>query len=143
MTQEDRTMLREVQKNAQMGRESIEMLANKVYDDSLAVDLSRQAYRYAQFQEKARARLEEAGQRSYRQPPMEKAMLWGGIQANTAFNTSTSHMAEMVIQGSNRGITQMCKAMNKSKDTGKFVMEMAKELMDFEEKNVERLKKYL
>lgn len=62
---------------------------------------------------------------------------------NTLFNTSTSHLAELMIQGSNRGITQMCKVLNHNPQAAAMSMELAKELMDFEEKNIHILKKYL
>ena len=62
---------------------------------------------------------------------------------NTLFNTSTSHLAELMIQGSSRGITQMCKVLNHNPQTQSMSVELAKELMDFEEKNINILKKYL
>ncbi|MDE7249458.1 MAG: hypothetical protein K2N82_06125, partial [Lachnospiraceae bacterium] len=58
-------------------------------------------------------------------------------------NTSTSHIAEMLIQGSNRGLTSMWKSVNHHEKAGDVSMEIANELMDFEEKNIERLKQYL
>ena len=48
-----------------------------------------------------------------------------------------------MIQGSNRGLTDMWKTINHHENAGSVSMEIAKELMDFEEKNIERLKKYL
>ena len=70
-------------------------------------------------------------------------MIKGGVHANTMLNTSTSHIAEVMIQGSNRGLTSMWKAINHHENAGNVSMEIAKELMDFEEKNIERLKQYL
>jgi ribosome-associated toxin RatA of RatAB toxin-antitoxin module len=70
-------------------------------------------------------------------------MLKGAIATNTAFNNSTGHIAEMMIQGSNRGLTDMWKIINHHENAGDVSMEVAKELMDFEERNIERLKKYL
>ena len=70
-------------------------------------------------------------------------MLKGGIHMNTLMNCSTSKIAELMIQGSNRGITSMWKSMNHHKDSTGESMEVARELMDFEEKCIERLKKYL
>ena len=70
-------------------------------------------------------------------------MLATGIHSNTMFNTSTSHIAEMVIQGSNRGLTDMWKSLNHNKQAAKQSVEFAKELMDFEEKNIGCLKSFL
>ena len=42
-----------------------------------------------------------------------------------------------MIQGNNRGILSMCKSMNHHDNAGNMAMEVAKELMDFEEKCIE------
>ena len=74
---------------------------------------------------------------------MQKAMLWGSIQANTMLNISTNHVADMVIQGNARGITDLMKAKHNNKNSGSMANELAEELMDFEEENIERLKRFL
>ena len=67
----------------------------------------------------------------------------GGVKMNTMLNTSTSHIAELLIRGSNRGITNIWRAMNLYPDSHNMTEELAKEFVDFEEKNIERLKKFL
>ena len=62
---------------------------------------------------------------------------------NTMLNDSTSHIAELMIKGNNRGLTDMWKIMNHHKNAGKESVEVAKELMDFEEKCIQSLKVYL
>ncbi len=70
-------------------------------------------------------------------------MLKGSIHANTALNVSREHLAEMMIQGSSRGITSMWKTMKHNRLATDEAVELAQELVDFEEKNIERLKEYL
>ncbi|MEG1292520.1 MAG: hypothetical protein RSD28_09520, partial [Lachnospiraceae bacterium] len=65
------------------------------------------------------------------------------IHGNTAFNISTPHVAEMVIQGNTRGIGELLKVRHNNKNAGSFANELAEELMDFEEINMERLKQFL
>lgn len=143
LTREDRNVLREVQKGAQMGLEAIQTIGGKVYDDRLLLDLNRQALKYTEYKNRARGMLQEAGEHPGQTSAVGTGMLKAGIHMNTALNTSTSHVAELVIQGSNRGITDMCKAINHNEAGGKYAVELAKELMDFEEKSIERLKQYL
>ncbi len=143
MKQADKKLLREVQRNAQMGIESIQTINNKLYDDSLALDLNKQALKYTEYRNRAEGMLREAKETPYHESVIDRGMLKAGIHMNTILNTSTGHMAELMIQGSNRGITDMCRAMNHNGDAGRYSMEIAKELMDFEEKNIERLKMYL
>ena len=70
-------------------------------------------------------------------------MLKGGNQMNTLANCSTSKIAELMIQGSSRGITSMWKSINHHQNSGNASMEVARELVDFEEKSIGRLKKFL
>ena len=70
-------------------------------------------------------------------------MLWGGIQMNTLLNASTSHLADMMIQGNTKGIVDLMKAVKSNQSVQKEYYEIAQELMDFEEKNIEKLKAYL
>ena len=58
-------------------------------------------------------------------------------------NSTTSHLAEMMIRGSNMGMTSLWKVMNHTPEAGEKTVSLAKELMDFEENNIKELKKYL
>lgn len=143
MKRDDAEILREVQKNTEMAMKAIDTISDKVYDDDLAVQLSKQALKYSEIHNKALDRILEGKAEPYRTNNVSQMMLVGGIHSNTLFNTSTSHIAELMIQGSNRGITDMCKSLNHHERADHISLEIAKELMDFEEKNIERLKKYL
>lgn len=143
MTKSEQTILRAIQKNVQMAMDAIQALENKVYDDALAVDLNKQAVKYTEIKNRVSERLRADKAEPYHERKAEKAMLWSAVQMNTMLNTSTSHIAELMIQGSNRGITQMCRTLNHNDMAGKFAVEAAKELMDFEEKNISRMKEYL
>lgn len=143
MKKADARVLREVQKNASMATKALDALAGKIYDDDFALMLSRQSLRYAEIGNRAADRLLSGRAETYQDNAIEDMLLIGGIHTNTLFDTSTSHIAEMAIQGSSRGITQLCRVLNAQENAGSFATEMAKELMDFEEKNIEQLKKYL
>lgn len=143
MKKEEINIYREVQKNAEMAIKAIDTIADKIYDDELALQVARQSIKYSDISNRAKDKLLQGKAEPYRGNPFSDMMLKGGITYNTMLNTSTSHIAEMIIQGSNRGITDMCKTLNRFPDTQGHSMEMARELMEFEEKNIERLKKYL
>ena len=61
----------------------------------------------------------------------------------TLLNTSTSHIAELLIKNSNQGIMDMNRILNRNEDAGEKPTMLAQQLISFEEKNVERLTKYL
>lgn len=143
MRSDDIRVLQGIQKNTEMAMKAIRTICNKVYDDDLAVQISRQGMKYGEIYNKATNKLLNGKASGYVGNGFQDMMLKSGIKTNTMFNTSTSHIAEMMIQGSNRGLTDMWKTINHHENAGKESMEIAKELMDFEEKNIEQLKKYL
>lgn len=143
MKRDDVKILQEVQKNAQMSMKTIQRISSKVYDDDLSMQMAREAIKYSEIYNKATERLVEGKAPVYRDNGFQDLMLKGSIQTNTLFDTSTGHLAEVMIQGVNKGLTGMWKAVNHHTNAGKETMEIAKELMDFEEKNIERLKLYL
>lgn len=140
---EEIEVLKEIQKNTEMAMKAIDTIAPKVYDDDLALQLSRQSLKYSAIHNEAVNKLLEEKAMPLPGNAIQEAMLVGGIHVNTILNTSTSHIAELMIQGSNRGLTNMWKSMNMHQDARGKSMEIANELMDFEEKNIEILKKYL
>lgn len=143
MRSDDIRVLQGVQRNADMAMKAIDAISSKVYDDELATQISRQGMKYSEIYNKATGKLIDGKAESYQSSGFQEIMLKGSIMGNTILNTSTGHIAEMMIQGSNRGLTDMWKTLNHYENAGNVSMEIAKELMDFEEKNIERLKKYL
>ncbi len=140
---EEIEVLKDIQKNTHMAMKAIDTIASKVYDDDLALQLSRQSLKYSAIHNEAVDRILEERAMPIHGNAIEEAMLVGGIHMNTILNTSSSHIAELMIQGSNRGLTNMWKTMNMHPEAKGKSMEIAKELMDFEEKSIEILKKYL
>lgn len=143
MQRQDLAVYRSVQKNAEMGMKAIDIISDKVHDAELSRQLARQSLKYSELRGRAMEKILSEKAEPYRGTYMQDMMLMTAIHSNTILNTSTSHIAEMVIQGSNRGITDMCKTLNHNRMAEKTTVELAKELMDFEEKSIERLKSYL
>ncbi len=140
---DDIGVLQEVQRNTGMAMKALDAISEKVFDDDLSMQVAKEAMKYSEIYHKATDKLLSGKAASYKSTGFQDVMLKGAVRANTMLNTSTSHIAELLIQGSNRGLTSMWKAINHHERAGEVSMEVAKELMDFEEKNIERLKQYL
>lgn len=139
----DKQLLEETYKNSKRGVESISTLLNKVYDTDLNYEMNNQLQKYREINSKASDMLIESGV-MLENKPIDKMKMWSAIQLNTIFNTSTEHIADMMIQGSAMGATNI---MTTLKDTGKNAAkescELANELLAFEEDNIYKLKSYL
>lgn len=140
---EEVSVLKESRRNTRMAIDAIDTVLNKVYDEDLAYDLNCQANKFRELDRKIQRTMRREGITPKEGSRVEKAMLWSSIQANTLLNTSTSHVADMMIQGNTRGITDLMKVTHNNKIAGSYANELANELMDFEEKNIQKLKSYL
>ncbi|MDE7323969.1 MAG: hypothetical protein K2N73_14890 [Lachnospiraceae bacterium] len=143
MKKDDQEILKEVQRNSSMAMNAIDTISEKVQNRELLHELSKERLLYSVIQNKATDRLQSERAEGYHASVMQDMMLKGGIQMNTLTNCSPSKIAELMIQGSNRGLTSMWKSINHHQNSGNTSMEVAKELMDFETKSIERLKKFL
>lgn len=143
MRKQEINIYREIQRNAEMAMKAIDTISDKVFDDGLSTQMAKQSLKYAEIRNQAYDKLLEAKVSPYRSSHMENLMLTGGIQMNTLLNTSTGHIAELMIKGSNMGVLEMNKVLNHNEDAGTDAIMMAEKLLDFEAKNIERLKKYL
>lgn len=143
ISNEEVSVLQESCRNTRMALEAIDTILNKVYDEELSYELNCQANKFRELERKIHRAMKREGVKPKEQSRLERAMRWSAIQANTLLNTSTGHVADMMIQGNTRGITDLMKVTHNNKAKGSYANELANELMDFEEKSIEKLKSYL
>ena len=143
MKSEDAKMFQEIQKNSSMALKAISTISEYVHDASLSRALYGQSRILENIRNRAVDKLLEGGEEVHQNSVVSEMMLNGGIHMNTLMDTSTSHIAEMVIKGNQKGITSMWKMMNHSAAAGKESVELAKELADFEVSCMEQMRGYL
>ncbi len=143
MKSQEVTVYREIQRNTEIAMKAMDTIADKVYDDQLAMQISRQSLQYSQLHNEAMKQLVSAKAEPFHANYISDMMLKTGIHYNTLLNTSTSHIAEMMIKGSSSGIIEMEKILNHNDNAGEKCVGLAKKLIHFEEKNIQMLKKYL
>lgn len=143
MRPDDIMILKEIQKNTRMAMTTIDALLDKISDDEFTIRLSRQSIGYARIHNDAVEQLLEGNSGTFRNNQITELMLRGSVHMGTILNTSTSHLAELMIQGSNRGLTSIYKAVKHNTLARERAVELAQELMDFEEKSIEQMKEYL
>lgn len=138
-------LLEDIYKNVKMGADSIINLMSRVKDEALRLEMTYELDRYESFARRASTLMAERGLRAKEENPITKVSAKIGMAMNTMADSTTPHLAEMLIQGSSMGITNMLKLINVSEDCGLQgeAMKLAREAVDFQENSVERLKKFL
>ena len=143
MTSHEAAVYREIQKSTDMAMKAIDTISDKVHDDALAMQISRQTLKYSELHNKATRQLLDARTQGYQSSALSDVLLRTGLHYNTILNTSTGHIAELMIKNSTNGILEMEKVLKHHSEAGSEPLALAKQLIEVEEKNVERLKQYL
>ena len=140
----DAEMLNFIYQNSQMGVETLNQLIPMIDNEAFKKRIEAQLKEYEQIHEEAKKLLNRHGYDEKGIGALEKIMAYLMIDMKTLMDKSSSHMAEMLIQGSNMGIIDAVKRINQyEKEAEKEVTALMKRLLKFEENNVERLKEAL
>lgn len=135
----------EIYKNAKMGADSIIHLLPHIKDDELRSAVTQQLDGYEKYAARAAEALAARGIAAKEENLFTRLSARMGVALNTMLDESGSHIAEMMIEGSNMAITEMTKLLNDQRIHGdaKEASRLAEDVVRFEERNLEILKRYL
>lgn len=136
-------ILNEVNKGIKMGMDSISTISEKVGDNQFKDDLLFQYDKYNEILNRVNSELKNYDDFPKELPPMQKTMGYIDIQMSTLTDKSNSHIAEMLIKGTNMGIIEGVKLKNHNPNVESTISNILDDFIRFQENNVEQLKKYL
>lgn len=137
-------LLNFVYQNSQMGVDSLQQLLDIVKKEDFKEYLEKQLVGYEEFHKQAKEKLnannlDEKGLNTF-----EKVRTYLMINVQTMMDKSTSHIAEMLITGSTMGIIDAVKKLHQYEGCIEpDIRKLMEDLLQFEQENVETLKKYL
>ncbi len=143
MTSQEAAVYKEIQKNTDMALKAIETISGKAYDDEFSRRLTEQSIGFSEIHNEASKQLMAAKASMYQGNALSDVLLKTNLHYNTMLNTSTGHLAELMIKGNNNSILEMEKVLKHNENAGTLPVKLAKQLIDFEEKNVASLKHFL
>ena len=145
MTSATREFLDSLYKNVKMGADSIIDLMPKVKDDSLRAEMTAELEKYEGFAKDIRKLLFADGEEPKPESIMAKMGVKMGVMMNTMMDDSTSHIAQMMIEGATMGITDTTKLIREHENTNcsEAALALARKTVQYEEESIERLKKFL
>ena len=136
-------ILNQVNQGIKMGMDSISNVSEKVQDSRLKDELLFQYDKYNEILNEVNDELTNYDDFPKDLNPMQKAMGWMGVEMNTLTDKSNSKIAELMIQGTNMGIIEGVNLLNHNPDTEQHIKDILNKFIDFQQNNVEQLKKYL
>ena len=136
-------ILNQINQSIKMGMDSISNVSEKVQDSRLKDELLFQYDKYNEILNEVNNELTNYDNFPKDLNPMQKAMGWMGVELNTLTDKSNSKIAELMIQGTNMGIIEGVKLLNHNPDTEQPIKDILNKFINFQQNNVEQLKKYL
>jgi hypothetical protein len=137
-------LLNFIYQNSQMGVETITQLNDIVEDEDFKKHLKAQLEEYRSIHEEAKSKLNRNGYDEKGISAFEKLRTYLMINIQTLKDNTSSHIAEMMMVGSNMGIINAIRNIKKYKDEAESdILNLMEKLLRFEEDNVQQLKVFL
>ncbi|MDD3231898.1 MAG: hypothetical protein PHO06_00895 [Clostridia bacterium] len=136
-------LLDDAYKNVRMGTYAINCIIDKIESKGLEDLMHKQNKFYLEITTK----LDTFAKKNNYTPKdinaMLKASSYLSINMKTLMNKDTSHIAEMLIEGTTMGITTLVKEINQSPEADQELLALSNEIVSNQEEFVESLKKFL
>ncbi|MBQ7872698.1 MAG: hypothetical protein IJ360_01850 [Clostridia bacterium] len=141
----DSELLQDIYSNVKMGSESIINLLPKVNDTALKSMMTTQLDTYEKYAKRVRDQLTAQGITPKEPNPISKISSKIGMEMKSLQDSTTSHMAEMMVQGSTMDVTDLLQKVSAYEKLPecKNSVSLAKEIVAFEERNIEKMKDFL
>ncbi|MEG1705023.1 MAG: hypothetical protein RR290_00415 [Clostridia bacterium] len=136
-------MLQYIYQNAGMGKVTINQILEDIKDLEFKDVILEQLKDYEYVTQKCEKLLSDENKYPKDLKISTKIMTYFGIKMNSLKDDTSSHIAEMMINGSTMGITQITKNLNDYKNIDNEIKDLATRLLKIEQDNIEKLKPYL
>lgn len=136
-------LLNFIYQNSQMGLDTTKQLIDIVKDEEFKEHLNDQINKYEQINREAKEILKLNGYDEKGINSFDKIKTYIIINIQTLMDKTSSHIAEMIIIGSNMGIIDSIKNIKKYKDAEENILCLMKRLQELEEYNIKKVKMFL
>ncbi len=138
-----KTVLNAVHKGTQMGLRSLDNIMDTVEDAKMRAHLREEHAQYAEIHERAAALLAQQEEKPDSIGPMAKMASDMSAKMNTLIDKTSSHIAEMMMQGNMMGVIEITKTMKNNPDADAGALKLAQDLLQTQENNIRKLKQFL
>lgn len=143
MDQETVTLLNEVVKNTEMGKNTVSQLLEISEDERLLEHLRGQLSTYEDLSRRAHAMLAVEGEEAKGVGPVARMGAKMGVAMQTMQDQSTRQIAKMLREGATVGVSDMTIALRDNPDANPGAVALAERLQDAENQYAAQLNSFL
>ena len=135
-------LLKEIYQNAEMSKDIMGRMIKICDDSNFRAELAEEFAEYHEVMCQAKAIIDEKGY-PIRTNKAGKAAAMGGIKLNTFIDKTSTHLAEMMVQGSTMGVIDMKRARKMYTGAEDAIRKLANKLCETEQNNVRRMLEFV
>lgn len=139
----DVQMLTYVLQTAEMGCQGISAVRKCVNDSKVDGVLCEHLIKYGKLYHCASAMLKNRGEDISHITPMVKAMTRYSARRDLKRDSSSSHIAEMMIKGNTMGVNKISRHIRQYDGNDPHVEKLARKMLDTNEENIREMKDFL
>lgn len=136
-------LLNFIYQNSQMGVDTLNQLLDITEDEAFKIHLRSELDEYREINTTAKVLLNTNGYDEKGITTLDKIKTYLMINMQTMMDKTTSHIAEMLITGSNMGVVDAIRNIDQYQDAEKDIIALMKKLLKFEEDNIKQLKMFV
>lgn len=136
-------LLSGIYKLSKTGIEAVETVLPKVEQGALKEELTEQYGDYCKAASDSENALLQNGVVPKDIGLLQKAGMWSSVQMHTINDTSSDHIAEIMITGTTKGIIDLTKHIGACKNADKDIIDYANGFISKEQKHIDNLKAFL
>lgn len=139
----DIKLLNEIYRNAELSKDILGRLIRRCHDAALRAVLASQFAEYHAILLEAGERIAGRGEAPDAFGMLFRRPIYCGIRLNARIDATSSHLAEMLVQGSAVGLIEIARASNRFDEAEKATRALAERLRTTEEANIRQLLHYV
>lgn len=136
-------LLQAIVENGRTGADACGQLLKKTEDAKLRDELMLEKQHYEQCARDAEKAIAQLGREPHPKGMAARMGMWMGMQINTMIDKTSTHVAEMLIEGATMGVVELTKAKNSFPDADAHAQGIASDLIVKQQEAIERLKGFL
>lgn len=140
---QNEALLQAVVRGTEMGKNTLAQLLSMTDDPGIKAEFLREQKEYREINQQAHTALAALGSKAHGLKPMERWSTKAGITGETLCDRSPRRLAQMVIRGSNMGISDCKGAQRACPQASDGAKQLAQQLCSLEQRSVENLRPYL
>ena len=136
-------LLSSIAVNARTGFDATDQLLKHTEDERMRDELRYQRDFYEGAEKDAEEKLRGFGEERTEKGPLSRVGMWAGIKMNTLIDHTSSHIADLVIQGATMGVIDTTKARNECPDADQTAQDAASGFITQQQEAIDRMKRFL